>query len=270
MKTYRRAITIACLACITMPASAPVRRDDGLSRDYRRTVSMLLDRRTDAVSYARDTGIELSTFQARFGASGLIRCGDAVGSGQVTLSSRVITTAAHVFYGTGGKLRGDSCTFESASAPGVFIPIDMRSLITGSARPMEERATLDWAVAKLVSPADKISPYPIASSSETPTPIVMYGGGHGPAAKMSIEQCSTRRVTAVAPEGVREVAFDCSAAHGGSGAALLNAKDEMIAIFVGYRSVDAAAARPFSEIHYNFAITLEGSFRSALTKAAEN
>jgi hypothetical protein len=86
---------------------------------------------------------------------------------------------------------------------------------------------------------------------------------------MGVEQCSTRRVIATAPEGIRELSFDCSADHGGSGAALLNEKGEMVAIFVGYRSVNATAPLPFSDIHYNFAITVEGPFRHALFEAAE-
>ena len=98
--------------------------------------------------------------------------------------------------------------------------------------------------------------------------MLLFGGGNGAAAAKGVERCFTRRVTAKAPEGIRELSFDCSAAPGGSGAALLNDKNEMVAIFVGFRSLDASQARAFSDNHYNFAITVEGPFRRALLEMA--
>jgi hypothetical protein len=47
----------------------------------------------------------------------------------------------------------------------------------------------------------------------------------------------------------------------------LNDKNEAVAIFVGFRSTDASRAQPFSDSHYNFAITIEGPFRRALLEA---
>jgi hypothetical protein len=265
MSVVRRALFLAaCFPLAGLSASAP----GELHRPYERTVSMERDLRTDADSFARQAGTDASQFQSRFGASGLIRCGKAVGTGQLTLTSNVITTAAHVFFAPGGKLRNATCTFELAHAPEAPVEIDMNSIVSGSPRPMEDRATLDWAVARLSTNIEKTAPYAIGGAPPLPSPVTMYGGGNGPAARMGVEQCAARRFTAVAPEGIREVAFDCSAEHGGSGAALLNDKGEMVGIFVGYRSTNAAAAMPFSDIHYNFAITVEGPFRRALLQAA--
>lgn len=266
MKIHRRVLPLLAVAAFALPASSAMR--DELHRPYARAVSMERDLRLEPADYARQAGLEPAGFRARYGASGLIRCGKAVGTGQVTLADNVITTAAHVFFAPGGTLRGESCTFEPAHAPGASVAIDMDSIVSGSPRPMEERATLDWAVARLVSAPETLVPYPVATASSMPTPVVMFGGGNGPAARLGVERCSTRRVTATAPEGIRELAFDCSADHGGSGAALLNERGEMIGIFVGYRSTNAAASLPFSDIHYNFAITVEGPFRRALLKAA--
>lgn len=235
---------------------------------YVRTVSMERDLRADPETFTRSAGMDLKVFHARHGASGLIRCGAATGSGQVTLSGGVVTTAAHVFIGAGGKRRSESCSFEPLSEPGRFIAIDMRSIVTGSPRPMEQRATLDWAVARLASVPGKALPYRVAPASDTPSAVTMFGGGFGGAGRMGVERCSTRAVTAVSPEGIRELSFDCSASHGGSGAALLSDENEMVGMFVGYRSVDMTAARPFSGSHYNFAITVEGPFRRALLDAA--
>lgn len=266
MKIARRAVPLLALAAFVLPASSAMQGE--LYRPYARAVSMERDLRLEPADYARQAGFEPAGFRSRYGASGLIRCGKAVGTGQITLADNIITTAAHVFFAPGGKPRSESCTFEPAHTPGAPIAIEMNSIVSGSPRPMEERATLDWAVARLASAPEKLVPYAVATAPSTPTPVVMFGGGNGPAGRLGVEQCSTRRVTATAPEGIRELAFDCSADHGGSGAALLNEHGEMIGIFIGYRSVNAAAPLPFSDIHYNFAITVEGPFRRALLQAA--
>lgn len=267
MKSARRALLFFSCVAFALPAFFAIEGE--LHRPYQRTVSMEQDLRVDPATYAREAGLEPAGFRSRYGASGLIRCGKAVGTGQITLADNVITTAAHVFFAPGGKLRSESCVFEPAHAPDAPIAIDMNSIISGSPHPMEERATLDWAVARLTSAPGKIVPYALAASPSVPMPVVMLGGGNGPASRLGVERCSTRRVTATAPDGIRELAFDCSADHGGSGAALLDQNGAMIGIFVGYRSVNAAASMPFSDIHYNFAITVEGPFRRALLKAAE-
>lgn len=225
------------------------------------------DRRVLPAAFAERAGIGLAEFHDRHGASGLIRCGKAIGSGQLTLASNVVTTAGHVFFAKGGKLRSPACTFEPTIEPGRSIAIDMRSIAAGSADPMQERATLDWAVARLAVPHTRVTPYAPGDVAEVPAPVLMYGGGNGRAAMMGAERCVMRKVTAVSPEGIRELSFDCSADHGGSGAALLNERNEIVGIFVGYRSIDAGGARPFSDLHYNFAITVEGPFRRALLEA---
>ncbi len=266
MTLPRRALYLAAVCGLF--AGVPHTGVGDLHRPYERAVSMERDLRLEPTAFAVQAGLGTDGFRSRYGASGLIRCGKAVGTGQITLADNVITTAAHVFFAPGGKLRNESCTFEPAHAPDTQIAIEMNSIVSGSPKPMEERATLDWAVARLVSAPAKIVPYPIATAPKPAEPVVMFGGGNGPASRLGVEQCSTRRVTATAPEGIRELAFDCSADHGGSGAALLDKNGAMIGIFVGYRSVNAAASMPFSDIHYNFAITVEGPFRRALLEAA--
>lgn len=261
--------TAAALAALLMAADtlrlfAPLTT---VEPSYTRAVSMERDRRAEPDTFARLAGLERNEFYGRYGASGLVRCGDAVGSGQITLKDDVITTAAHVFIGQGGKMRSEACVFEPIGAAGA-VPIDMTSIKTGSSRPMDERATLDWAVARLAMPSGNGVPYRIAEVSAVPMRVSMLGGGHGRAEKIGAEKCAMRHVTKVSPEGVREVAFDCSAAHGGSGAALLNDRNEIVGIFVGYRSVDKSRAQPFSDLHYNFAITVEGPFRQALLQTS--
>jgi hypothetical protein len=268
-----RSIQNAALACaIAVTADAlpehGLPQDAALSLPYTRAVTMERDLRAEPEAFARKAGITQEEFRSRYGASGLVRCGEATGSGQLALADDVLATAGHVFFARGGKLRSPACYFEPTGAPGSSIPIDMTSIVTGSPDPMEERATRDWAVARLKVPPENISPYILANESATPSPVTLYSGGNGRAATTGVERCHTRRVTAMAPEGIRELSFDCSAEPGGSGAALLNDKNEVVAIFVGFRSVDATRARPYSDLHYNFAITVEGPFRRALLEAA--
>jgi len=239
------------------------------STSYVRAVSLAPDRRLPPDQFAQRAGIGIPEFRAQYGASGLVRCGTAIGTGQLTVANDVITTAAHVFIAAGGTLRSSFCTFEPAGAPDKSIAIDLRSMITGSSTPMDDRTTLDWAVARLAEPLEGVTPYKLGMTPEIPSRVLMYGGGNGEAGRMGVEQCSIRSETATSPEGIHEVSFDCSGAHGGSGSALLNEKKEIVGIFVGYRTLDEKAARPFSMTHYNFAITVDGAFRRAVMFAAD-
>ena len=70
-------------------------------------------------------------------------------------------------------------------------------------------------------------------------------------------------------EGTREFSFDCSANVGASGSGLFDGDGKgLMAIFVGYRSVDPGQPLPFSATHYNFAVTIEGAFRRAVERQA--
>src|SRR5437588_823011 len=80
-------------------------------RPYVPMVGMATDRRISPEEWARRNNSGKSRLGARFGASGLIRCGSAVGTAQLTLRNDIITTAAHVLIESGGQSRG-SCTFQ--------------------------------------------------------------------------------------------------------------------------------------------------------------
>lgn len=243
-------------------------REEPRAVPYVRAVSMAKDLRAAPELFAQQAGLDPAEFRARYGATGLIRCGQAVGSGQLTLESDIITTAGHVFFAKGGELRAKTCAFEPTAQPGRNIAIDMNSIVAGAADPMTERATRDWAVARLSETLPEAVPYTLGANVGVPSGVLMYGGGNGNAATLGAERCSARRFTAQEPDGIREFSFDCSAAHGGSGAALLNENDQVVGIFVGYRSIDPEKAMPFSDRHYNFGITVDGPFREALMRLA--
>ena len=213
--------------------------------------------------WARRSNFDRSTLGARFGATGLIRCGGTVGTGQLTLRNDVITTAAHVLF-SGGQPRA-SCAFQ-ATGGGAPVAIDTQSIRAGSRSPMSEPATRDWAVARLAHAIPNASPYALAAAGGKPGGVLMVAGGNKSADQMGAEQCNARGMLTAA-EGVREFAIDCDAAPGSSGAAL-TAGHRIVGIHVGYRSTDPTRAQAFSTTHYNFAITVEGPFRRAVLAAA--
>ena len=232
----------------------------GNLRAYVPTVSMDTDHRLSPKEWARRNG----KVGARFGATGLVRCGNAVGTAQLTLRNDIITTAAHVLIDSGGQAR--ACTFQSTGGGGP-VEIDTRSIVVGSRMPLSESATRDWAVARLVRPVQGAAPYGLASAGANPGGVFMVGGGNKRADRMGAEQCNARGMLASSQDGVREFAIDCSGAPGSSGAALTSG-GKIVGIHVGYRSADPTGAHAFSKTHYNFAITVEGSFRRALLAAA--
>jgi hypothetical protein len=263
MLRHSKHVLIAALLASVASTHAPAEPNSHnryraeLLRPYVPAVSMEVDRRA-----APDASIRKG---ARFGASGLVRCGGALGTAQLTLRADIITTAAHVLIGADGQPRG-SCTFQS-TAGGAPVPIDTRSIRAGSRNPLADAATRDWAVARLASPVSGATPYALAPAGAKPGGVFMIAGGNKRADALGSERCNARGILATSPEGVREFAIDCSAAPGSSGAALTSGLG-VVGIYVGYRSVDPSRAQAFSSTHYNFAITIEGAFRRALVAAA--
>jgi hypothetical protein len=264
--TFLACSLIACAGVVAAADAVAGGNDAELLRPFVPRVSMNKDGRVPPEEFARRAGLGQRQLVEQVGASGLIRCGNATGTGQLTMRNDVITTAAHVLIDQFGKHRV-GCVFEPAMIGGRAVLIDFDSIKTGSDMPLSHRATRDWAVARLHSPVMGAAPYQLGSAGSAPIAILMCAGGNRSGATIGMENCSTRRVIGTAEDGIRELAIDCNAGPGSSGAALL-AGDKVVGIYVGYRSIDPSKAREFSDVHYNFAITLEGPFRRALLAAA--
>jgi hypothetical protein len=247
-------VAAACLGCLPRTAAA---------------IEMQADGRVAPLEFARRHGFDSAEMRARHGASGLVRCGNAVGTAQLTLRNDVITTAAHVLIGTDGAPRasGSSCTFEPILGASGPVPIDTTSIAAGSRNPLAEPATRDWAVARLTRPVRGAAPYRLSGHPASGHDIVMCGGGHGTATRIAAESCAVRAVGASA-DGTRELRIDCNAGPGTSGAAMVTEDHTMLGIYVGYRSTAPDKAQPFSDRHYNFGITIEGPFRRAVLELA--
>ncbi len=232
------------------------------------------DQRVSVEQFALTRRLDPLAVKRRYAGTGIVRCGNAHGSGQLTVSDDVITTAAHVLYDRNGHLRGDSahCAFVVESGgQEVSTALEVDGAIAGSTDPYNESAVHDWAVVKLARPLHEAEPYPLAAAArETPVLFVArgaidWGGGR----EMSLQNCNLRDGLENGVEGTREFSFDCSTNVGASGAGLLDGDGKgLMAIFVGYRSVAPNEALPFSATHYNFAVTVEGAFRRAVERQA--
>ena len=223
------------------------------------------------------TAHQTSATQVRrdYAASGIIRCGRAHGAGQLTLSNTVVTTAAHVFFDETGRPRSSSCRFEATRGDAtVSVSIDMASIVAGSRDPYALEAAHDWAVARLDMPIDDAAPYELAPPQAPGAAVRFVARGHidwGGARKLSLEDCRLRSQLNASKEGTREFSFDCETGDGSSGGAVMtrNGVGKLCAVLVGYRSISPRAALPFSPLHYNFVVSVEGAFRAAAIAMAQ-
>jgi hypothetical protein len=240
-------------------ASNILRPNDTAKPEVSRPIQLavLMDRDRRGSPYANS--------HAHVHATGLVRCGNTVGTAQLVLRRDIIVTAAHVFFGAGGH--GD-CVFVPRMGSGESIAIDSASIRAGSHAPLSQAATSDWAVARLVAPVPTATPYVLAAQASQLGAVTLCAAGNGGPTQFGAENCTVRSVIKTAADGVRELAIDCSGSPGGSGGAVIGTNGAIAGIYVGDRSTNPSEAQPFSKTHYNFAITIEGAFRRALLAEA--
>jgi len=226
------------------------------------------DDRLSLEDYARANSLTAKAVATRFGATGLVRCGQAVGTGQLVGSNNVVVTAAHVLFAPGGHSRaeGTVCTFEiDAGGKRQVIELKLETVKSGCKEPYAEPAIRDWAVAALAEPVTGVRPYTLAAAMTVPGDIVLTSAARsGGVENHSLQRCKAREVTGTTPAGLREVAIDCDAEGGTSGAAMLTDTGGFLGVYVGFRSAHPGEAGPFSMSHYNFGLTAEGTMRQAI------
>jgi hypothetical protein len=236
--------------------------------------AILIDRddRLSPADYASAHRLPATVMASRFGATGVVRCGGAVGTGQLVGSSGVLVTASHVLFEPGGKPRGGAggCTFDIVvGGRHQVVPILTQHVICGATEPYANPAIRDWAVAPLERLVPGVRPYPLAGAIAVPSRIVLAAAARsGGVENHSLEMCTARKVTGSSPSGVREIAVDCDAEGGTSGAAFLTENGGFVGVYVGFRSAHPGTAGPFSMTHYNFGVTAEGALRKAITDTA--
>lgn len=224
------------------------------------------DDRLAPAAFAAKLGLSGSQLTERFGATGRVRCGGAIGTGQLVGSNNVLVTAAHVLFSPAGKPRGGACTFDIDTPTGrQIIPVRVSDIECGSRTPYADPALHDWAVVPLARAVPGVRGYPLGSALKVPGALVL-----ATAARMDgtethlLELCRAHQVTGHAADGMREVAIDCDAEGGTSGAALLGEDGSFRGVYVGFRSAHPGTPGPFSMSHYNFGVTAEGRLRQAI------
>jgi hypothetical protein len=271
-------LSLTAALCIPAAAGAlPVQKASDISVSLPITQVLVFGKnsRQSPEQFAAAESLNVKDVKRAHAASGLVECGEAHGAGQLTLVGNVITTAAHVFYDEKGALRGTGCTFAiEIDGRSVRVPVDLTSIKAGSTNPYAFPAVHDWAVAKLTKTIADATPYQLSDSVQAQAPVEFVARGHidwGDGRRMSMEACRLHDQLSVGQEGTREFSFDCETGDGASGGAVLMGDDQMQlgAILVGWRSNKPYRAVPFSPTHYNFAVSIEGAFRTAVLDAAK-
>lgn len=273
-----RAVPEICLIVLTvcglaspLDAASALERKSATGPDLPSSAIVIdEDNRLTRDEYAVANGMSAATVASRFGATGLVRCGSAVGTGQLVGAGNVLVTAAHVLFAPGGEPRGrgTSCTFDiTAGGRRQVVPIDVDKVVCGAREPYAEPAVKDWAVVPLATAVSGAKPYMPARTMSVPGEIVLAAAARaGGQESYSLQNCRARKVTATTPSGLREVAIDCDAEGGVSGAAILSTDGAFLGVYVGFRSAHPGKVGPFSMSHYNFGLTAEGSLRQAITE----
>lgn len=262
------AIYSAPLLAFTLPPAGDV----GLSATP--VVAFGANARRTSDDFAAQYGLDPNVVRREHTASGLISCGDAHGAGQLTEANNVLTTAAHVLFDENGEPRAPVCSFSLVNEGKITrVPLDMKSIVAGHRKPYSVQAVHDWAVVKLERPIEGVAPYYLAESVAADRDVVFAARGHfdwGGGRTMSMQACRLHAQINKGAEGTREFAFDCETGDGASGGAVLTGADkrQLGAILVGWRSNNPTKMTPFSPMHYNFVVSVEGAFKNAVMDAA--
>jgi hypothetical protein len=273
-------VGVSLTAALAFPAAAgalppPIAPDNSTFLPLTQVLVFGKNSRRSAEDFATEQKLNVKDVKRTHAASGLVECGEAHGAGQLTMVGNVITTAAHVFYDEKGALRGGTCTFAiELNGQPIRVPVDLTSIKAGSTNPYAFPAVHDWAVAKLTKSIADIAPYQLSDSVQPQAAVEFVARGHidwGDGRRMSMEACQLHDQLSAGQEGTREFSFDCETGDGASGGAVLMGEDQMQlgAILVGWRSNKPYRAVPFSPTHYNFAVSIEGAFRTAVLDAAK-
>jgi uncharacterized protein (DUF736 family) len=200
------------------------------------------------------------TVDGAYPATGQLNCPGGVGTGHLVGSNNTILTAAHVVIGSDSS----ACIFTlRGSGKERSFRVDLSRMRVGSSNPRNESAARDWAVVRLASPAIGVRPYKTGAPPQVGTSVILVSGRTIAAGGVTTETCRTK-----APLPGPEIAIDCSAQSGDSGAALVSPSGQLTGIYVGFRSTAPSTAAAFSSAHYNFALPVSPAIRSAIAELA--
>jgi hypothetical protein len=235
-------------------------------------VTIVSDSRLTLPEFAARTGQPAAMFETRYAATGMVVCAGVYSTAQLTIRNDVVTTAAHAFYDPDGNPRGDlsSCVFSILSGGQQRnVSLIVSSLQVGSRNPYAVSPVFDWAVVRLGDMVPAAKPYALGTPGGTGMPIVMLAHRHRGwvhDGRKAIEACAIRDARSVDKASPREIDIDCSAGEGASGSAIMmpGAANQMVGIYVGWRSTHPETTGPYSQTHMNFGVAVEGTFRKAI------
>jgi hypothetical protein len=129
------------------------------------------DHRLNEADFAASVGESRQTIHDRYAATGTITCGNYEGTAEVTVKNDTIVTVAHMFYSgftcnTGDSVSADRCVFSYTNSDGTLSTKKVKKKFDdGYKCPGTPDPKQDWAVLKLESPADGVTPYQVESGS---------------------------------------------------------------------------------------------------------
>jgi hypothetical protein len=152
------------------------------------------DHRLNEAGFAASVGESKQTIHDRYAATGTITCGDREGTAEVTVKSDTIVTAAHMLYVDATcNPRGpaERCVFSYTKSDGTPRTIKVKKMFDlGYKCPGTPDPYADWAVMKLESPADGVTPYQVETKPalENGSPVVfdLYQAKPKPAKGFSV------------------------------------------------------------------------------------
>ena len=234
-----------------------------------------VDNRMTYETYATKYGQSLSKVYSKFSAAGRMYCGDAMGSGQVTVSANVVTASAHNFYDDNCKPRVSDftkCFFLGVSEPST-VPVKyfVKSVEVGTTCPRDDPYIFDWAVVKLERVVEGVRPLKIDSNCVLAPGL---NGLHLAATHNNFgDQRNPPRTVGYCQvmEAVNAIyRTNCSAGGGASGSAITCEKRDSLflsGLMVAAQTNPAADYKPYSHQNSNIVIPVNGNFLKAIEVA---
>jgi hypothetical protein len=138
------------------------------------------DHRLNEADFAASVGESKQTIHDRYAATGTLTCETYQGTAEIVLKNDTIVTAAHMFFfGTTCNVRGsaEKCVFSYTTFDGTSRTIKVKKMFDAGFKcrgiPKSDGADLpdpksDWAVLKLESSVDEVTPYQAESEPVIP------------------------------------------------------------------------------------------------------
>lgn len=242
---------------------------DSQSKLLHKVVLLGADGRESVDEYQNRKNRDLSEkdkvdYQKKFLATGVLTCGGALATAQLSGAGDVITTAAHNFFGDQCQawMNDGRCFFETA---GQRVELDMASVKASCPYPNQR---LDWAVAKLKRPIRGVEPYNIPERDWALMPdtsVTQVSGVKNFRPNRQVQECSVRHVL----QGPNYAAtHDCDTEPSASGSGQFDSNFTLIAVHTGGRNPSGGEYKlPQS---FNGLVPVSGQFLSELRRAVDS